>query len=320
VAVRRADGDAGLLREITEGLSSQPQATLPAKLLYDNRGSELFDRICQLPEYYPTRTEDALLGQVAGDVAARSECSELVELGCGLGRKTPTLLDAMTARHDGIRYVPFDVSRLAVDLCAEHLLRRYPRLTVQGVVGDFTRDLDAVPEGRRRLVALLGGTIGNFETPDLLRLMRDVARLLREDDYFLVAADLVKPKSLLHAAYNDAAGVTAEFSLNAIRRLRTEFGVWVSDAAFRHEAFFDEETSRIEMHARASTPALIEASAHGLRRLIMRGESIRTEISRKFTQDDIERLLGAAGMSVVAMYTTTPAYALALARPIRTAE
>jgi L-histidine N-alpha-methyltransferase len=303
--------------EVASGLRETPQARLPAKLLYDARGSELFDRICELPEYYPTRTERLLLERVSPDIAARSEARELVELGSGLARKTHLLLDALTARCADVRYVPFDVSVEALRQSSERILLRYPRVRLRGIVGDFTQNLEALPPGTSRLVALLGGTIGNLDGREMTAFLDSVARVLRPDDHFLLAADLLKPVDILHAAYNDAAGVTAAFNLNVIQRLHGELGFHLSEAAFRHEAFFDEETSRIEMHARLIAPTAVDGPAWGLRRTFQRGESIRTEISRKFTERDIEGLLGRAGLEVVALYVAQPGYALALARRAR---
>lgn len=315
VLVASRDDAETLRREIAAGLSSRPQATLPAKFLYDERGCALFDAICDTPEYYPTRTERALLARVAPDIARRTGARELVELGSGFARKTPVLLDALGAPNEPLRYVPFDVSEHVVTHVAHELIERYPQLSVRGVVGDFTRDLAAIPAGSRRLVAFLGGTIGNFDDEEARAFVREVARGLGPRDWFLLAADLVKPRPQLHAAYNDAQGLTASFSLNVLERLRRDFGARLDPAHFVHHAFFCEERSRIEIHARALRSTSVEIESLDVRRTFDAGDSIRTEISRKYSPGSLDALMRQAGLVIEALYVAHPPYALVLARP-----
>jgi L-histidine N-alpha-methyltransferase len=311
---RRKPGE--LQAEVRAGLTARPQAMLPAKLLYDAKGCELFDRICQLPEYYPTRTELALLERVAADVATRTGATELVELGSGHARKTHVLLQAIGAGSRRVRYVPFDVDAGVIRASAQRLMQRYPQLSVFGVVGEFDRDLKLIPTGRRRLVAFLGGTIGNFDESEAQAFLSTVADQLQPDDSFLMGADLVKDEWQLHAAYNDSEGVTAAFNLNMLARLEREFGLEIEQDAFVHDAFFSRERSRIEIHARVTRETSVRGRKLHLARHFDAGESIRTEISRKFTRDSLAAMLAAAGMRTEALYVADPPYALALCRRV----
>ncbi len=304
----------GLLSEVVRGLAGRPQATLPAKLLYDVRGCELFDQICDLPEYYPTRTERALLERVAPDIARRADADELVELGSGMARKTHVLLGAMGASDRSLTYLPFDVSAVAIRESAEHLTSRFPGLAVHGVVGDFTRDLHLIPEGSSRIIAFLGGTIGNLDDTAARLFLGKIARVMDTGDSFLLAADLVKPQRLLHAAYNDSAGITAAFNLNALVRLKRELGAELTESDFSHDAFFNEAESRIEIHARARRATRIAIGARGFERAFEAGESVCTEISRKFTPASLARLLASAGLLTEELYLDPIGYALVLAR------
>jgi L-histidine N-alpha-methyltransferase len=310
--------DAALRREVADGLNAPEQATLPAKLLYDDLGCDLFDRICELPEYYPTRTERALLQAVAGDIARRTQAHELVELGSGHARKTHVLLDALGARERPFRYLPFDVSPVVIRASAERLRQRYPRLSVHGVVGDFTRHLKSIPYGNRRIVAFLGGTIGNFDEEQARAFIGELARQLGPSDALLLAADLVKDRAQLHDAYNDRAGVTAAFNLNALTRLRRELQFQIEPADFVHDAFFSEARSRIEIHARARVQTRVHAPELRVDRTLKAGESIRTEISRKFTRPMLETMLAEARLQIEMLYEAPLPYALVLARRIDT--
>jgi L-histidine N-alpha-methyltransferase len=314
VHVASTGEDRTLAHEVQEGLRGSPP-TLPAKFLYDDAGCALFDRICRTPEYYPTRTELALLAEVAPAIARLTGAMELVELGSGMARKTHVLLDALGAGARPLRYLPFDVSAPAITDSAARLLERYPQLTVRGVVGDFTRDLPAVPRGRGRLVAFLGGTIGNLEEAEAVAFLKATTALLGDDGHLLLAADLVKDAARLHAAYNDAEGLTAAFNLNMVARLGREYGGTLQLADFVHDAFFDAGRSRIEMHARATVATRVTLPSLEVELSLRRGDSIRTEISRKFTPDGLRALLDAAGLELVRLDVAPVPYALALARP-----
>ena len=239
--------------DVLDGLT-KPFKELPPKHLYDARGAELFDRICELPEYYPTRTERSILDRYADPIARRTGMAELVELGSGTAAKTRVLLDAMDRAGTLWRYVPFDVAEQTVRDCAAALADEYPGLNIHGIVGDFERHLRTVPpphRGRPRVVAFLGGTIGNFPPGARRRFLRALAGLLSAGDYLLLGTDLVKDVDVLEAAYDDAAGVTAEFNRNVLHVLNRELDADFPTELFEHVAFFDPDHEWIEMRLRA---------------------------------------------------------------------
>lgn len=325
----RAEDERSLANDALDGLT-RPFKELPPKHLYDSRGSELFERICEQPEYYPTRTEQALLRERAGELVAESGAVELVELGSGATGKARVLLDAMAASAPGapLRYVPFDVSERVVGEAAEELAADYAGLSVHGVVGDFERHLRHVPArfggepggdcggAGARIVALLGGTIGNFPPGTRRRLLRKIARLLGPGDRLLLGTDLVKAPAIIEAAYNDAAGVTAEFNRNVLHVANRELGADFPVEAFEHVAFFDRRHEWVEMRLRASRPCSVWVQALGLRAEFAAGEELRTEISAKFTRRRLEADYGAAGLQLVEWVSDPDElFALTLAGP-----
>ncbi|HEY4280889.1 MAG TPA: L-histidine N(alpha)-methyltransferase [Conexibacter sp.] len=308
----------GLADDVLDGLT-RPFKELPPKHFYDERGCELFDAICELPEYYPTRAERSILEADAAAIVAETGASELVELGSGTAAKTRVLLDAMAAADTGLhRYIPLDVAETVVRASAEQLVDEYPGLRVHGVIGDFERHLDRIPgpqDGVGRIVALLGGTIGNFPPGSRRRLMRDIASLLGPEDHLLLGTDLVKDPAVIEAAYDDAAGVTAQFNRNVLTVLNRELDADFPVDAFDHIAFFDRRNEWIEMRLRAQRPASVLISDLGLRVEIAAGEEIRTEISAKFTRERIEQDYEAAGLRLVGWHTDKlDRFALSLAR------
>jgi L-histidine Nalpha-methyltransferase len=287
----------GLAEDALAGLSAAPKA-LPPKHFYDQRGSELFERITRLPEYYQTRTELRILRRVADGIVARHGVGELVELGSGASRKTATLLDAMRDAGLLVRYVPFDVCPEALLAAAGRLAEQYPGLEVHGVAGDFSRHLTAVP-GRGeapRLVAFLGGTIGNLEPAERAPFLATVAELLDEGDVLLVGTDLAGDPGRIRAAYDDAEGVTAQFNLNLLRVLNRELGADFDLDAFAHVAVYDPGPPWIEMRLRARSPQLVRVAALGLDVRFDAGEEMRTEISCKFTREAVEAMYAEAGL------------------------
>jgi L-histidine Nalpha-methyltransferase len=292
-----------LAEDVLDGLT-RPFKELPPKHFYDARGAELFDRICDLPEYYPTRAERAILEQSAEELARLTGAVELVELGSGTAAKTRVLLDALYAAGTLARYVPVDVTERMVRDCAEELAREYPGLRVHGVIGDFERHLDRVPPSAGpRIVAFLGGTIGNFPPGSRRRFLREIARLLGPEDYLLMGTDLVKDPDVLEAAYDDAQGVTAEFNRNVLRVLNRELQADFDPDDFEHVALFDRENEWIEMRLRARREHTtlvrdLELSVH-----FDAGEELRTEISAKFTPARVGRDLSAAGLRLVRWLT-----------------
>ncbi|MCW2954559.1 MAG: methyltransferase [Conexibacter sp.] len=318
----RLDGSAGsgLAEDVLDGLT-RPFKELPPKHLYDERGCELFDQICELPEYYPTRTERGILERDAERIVAGSQAAELVELGSGTAAKTRVLLDAMADAGLLRRYVPFDVAESVVRDSAEVLAGAYPGLEVHGVVGDFERHLDRIPApqahgAQPRIVALLGGTIGNFPPGSRRRLLRQIGALLGPDDALLLGTDLVKDPAVIEAAYDDAAGVTAAFNLNLLRVVNRELDADFPLEGFAHVAFFDRRNEWIEMRLRALRPCSVLVRALDLRVEFAAGEELRTEISAKFTRARIAADYAAAGLTLAGWHSDAEGrYALSLARP-----
>jgi L-histidine Nalpha-methyltransferase len=291
-----------LAEEVRDGLSRELKE-LPPKYFYDERGSQLFDMITTLPEYYPTRCEREILNRRAPEIVAATGAGELVELGSGTASKTRALLYAMAGAGTLRRYVPFDVDPSVVEACAAELTELYPGLAVHGVVGDFGHDLDRIPDGDGRLFAFLGGTIGNLYPPERAAFLERVADLMTDDDRLLIGTDLVKDRAVLEAAYNDSAGVTAEFNRNVLRVLNESLGADFDPAAFEHVAFFDEANSWIEMRLRSKGAQTVRIEGAALEVTFEDGEELRTEISAKFTRDAVDRELSSAGMRLDAFHT-----------------
>ncbi|HEX4033967.1 MAG TPA: L-histidine N(alpha)-methyltransferase [Solirubrobacteraceae bacterium] len=304
-----------LADDAREGFA-RPFKELPPKHLYDTRGAALFEQICELPEYYPTRLERSILERVAPDVIAATSAGELVELGSGSAAKTRLLLDAMAAAGTLRRFVAVDVTEQAVRDSAAELTQEYPGLEVHGLIGDFERHLDHLPPPREpRLLAFLGGTIGNFPPAARLRFLTSVAGLLRPADHLLLGTDLVKDRAVLEAAYDDSAGVTAEFNLNILHVLNRELGANFDPAAFTHIARFDEQEEWIEMRLRSDAAQEVELPAIELKVSFAEGEELRTEVSAKFTRERVQAELEAAGLELLAWHTDpSDWFALSLAR------
>ncbi|MEM9562393.1 MAG: L-histidine N(alpha)-methyltransferase [Actinomycetota bacterium] len=296
-----------LLADLREGLAL-PQPTIPPKWFYDERGSELFEAITRLPEYYPTEAERALLVANAGAIVGHGSTDTLVELGAGVSDKTTALLDALLAtdRDAGpttpIRRVAFDISADAIDEGKRRLLDRYPALVTEGVVGDLDRDLHRLPRRGRRLIALLGGTIGNYRPAARLALLRSLSGRLGSDDRLLIGMDLVKDPQTLVLAYDDAAGVTAEFNRNLIRVIARELAVDLEPAWFDHRAVWNAEASWIEMHLVANRRVEVEL-ADDLALRLDPGEHLLTEVSAKFTIDAARTELAAAGLVAAGLWS-----------------
>jgi L-histidine N-alpha-methyltransferase len=313
-----ARDERSLADDVLDGLT-RPFKEIPPKHFYDARGAELFDRICELPEYYPTRTERAILETCAEHVAALTGATELVELGSGTAAKTRLLLDAMEAAGALDRYVPVDVTESMVRTTAAALVREYPGLRVHGVVGDFERHLSHLPapEGPR-LFAFLGGTIGNFTPGSRRRFLRGLARALGDGDHLLLGTDLVKDPAVIEAAYNDSAGVTAEFNRNVLRVINRELRGDFDVDAFEHVAFFHPEREWIEMRLRAQGAQHVRIEELALAVRFDDGEEMRTEISAKFTPERLRHDLAAAGLDLVELLTDPEElFALSLSRPAR---
>jgi L-histidine N-alpha-methyltransferase len=306
-----------LADDALDGLT-QPLKQIPPKHLYDGRGAALFDQICELPEYYPTRTERAILERDVDAIIARSGAGELVELGSGSATKTRLVLDAMARAGVLARYVPVDIHEASVRESAEQLVGEYPGLAVHGLVGDFERHLDRLPAPvARRLVAFLGGTIGNFRPGSRRRFLRTTAALLMPDDRLLLGTDLVKDRAILVAAYDDAAGVTAEFNRNMLSVLNRELDANFDIEAFDHVVLYDERNDWIEMRLRARSPLHVTLREIDLAIEFEAGEDLLTEISAKLTRQRLEADLAAAGLELTDWFTDERGwFALSLARPL----
>jgi L-histidine N-alpha-methyltransferase len=297
-----ADLDAALRDDVRRGLTSTPK-DLPPKWFYDHRGSQLFDQITRLPEYYPTRREREILGREAATVARLTGADTLVELGSGTSEKTRLLLDAMAGVGTLRRIVAFDVSEPTLRDATGALAQEYPGTEVVGVVGDFDHHLDRVPDGGRRLVAFLGSTIGNLRPPERKRFLGDVAAGLAPGDALLLGTDLVKDRGRLEAAYDDAAGVTAEFNRNVLHVLNRELGASFEPERFDHVARFDEDEEWVELGLRARAAHAVEIPDPGLSVSLEEGELVRTEISAKFRRHGVEAELAGAGLDLTEWWT-----------------
>jgi L-histidine Nalpha-methyltransferase len=301
-----------MAEDVLFGLGRRPRS-LPPKYFYDAEGSRLFEEITRLPEYYLTRTEDALLDRLAPELMRTLAPRDVVELGSGFSLKTRRLLEARGG--GALRYTPVDVDETTVAASTERLLAEDPGLQVHAVVGDFERHLVHVPApSGRRLVLFLGSTIGNLDAPARHALLAQVRTLLRRGDRLLLGADLVKDRTVLEAAYNDAAGVTAAFNRNILRVITQSLGADFRPEAFRHHAWYNTAESRIEMHLVPQTPQTVRILSLGLTVRLEPSESIWTESSYKFTRAMVRGMLAAAGLRLDAWHTdANQRFALALA-------
>lgn len=294
---------AALEDDVRQGLLAPAgQKRLPPVWFYDDRGSALFDTITELPEYYPTRAERALLQAHAGDVASVAKAGTMVELGAGTCDKSRILIAALRAAGCLERYVPLDVSEATLRQAAGELATAFPGLAVHAVVGDFHRHLDRLPAGGRTLVAFLGGTIGNLRPEHRRRFLADLDCHLEAGDSLLLGTDLVKDPARLVAAYDDAAGVTADFNRNVLRVVNRELGGQLDPDGFAHVARWDPDHQWIEMRLRALGPQRSRLHAIDAEVTFEDGEELLTEISAKFTREQVEAELWEAGFVVDAMW------------------
>lgn len=291
-----------LRAEAREGLTASPKWLSP-KWFYDARGSELFEEITALPEYYPTRTERGLLAQYADEIAALTEPEILIELGSGSSEKTRLLLDAMTARGTLRTYVPQDVSVTALEGAAQQVGAEFPGIDVVGVVSDFTGSLHHLPGGGRRAVAFLGGTLGNLVPAERADFLSGIAAVLDPGENLILGVGLVIDPAVLVPAYDDAAGVTAQFNLNVLAVLNKQLGANFPVEDFRHVALWDAENQWIEMRLEALRELSVRIDDLDLEITFAAGEQLRTEISAKFTEDGIAAELASAGYGVRKVWT-----------------
>ena len=309
------DLERALRADVRTGLTTAPKELRPV-WFYDARGSALFEEITRLPEYYPTRSERAILEAHADDIARRSRADTLVELGSGSSDKTRLLLDALQRAGTLRRYVPVDVSVSALREAVGAISADYPDLVVHAVAGDFERHLDRVPDGGRRLTAFLGGTIGNFAPAQRATFLRTLRADLGDGDALLLGTDLVKSADRLVPAYDDAAGVTAAFNKNVLAVLNARLGADFDLDAFAHVARWDPQAEWIEMRLRSLRDQQVDLPALGLRVRFAAGEEMRTEISAKFRRETLTAELQGAGLDLRAWWTDPAGdFALSLSTP-----
>lgn len=302
--------------DVLAGLFSSHKQ-LPAKYFYDDRGSALFDQICDEPEYYPTRTEDALLERSAADIISRVEPAQIIEFGSGMSRKIRHLFNACSELECYPTYIPFDVCDDVMIKSGEALADQYTWLDVAPLSGDYTAGLGNVPTAEgNNLLMFLGGTIGNFAPAQGVAFLRELRELMNPGDQLLLGADRVKNPDVLHAAYNDVAGITAEFNLNLLEVLNRELDANFDNKNFSHYACYNPQDSQIEMYLICMQDQLVEFKSLDRNLEFSQGNAIRTEISRKFTRKTLEGLLIEAGFNVTSHYEAAAhPFSLVLAAP-----
>ena len=294
------NGDSDVIQGLTETLKS-----LPPRYFYDDRGSKLFEQICELPEYYPTRTETQILRQYGSEISQITGACELVELGSGSSTKTRLLLDAYEANAYPLRYVPIDVSAGILESSAQQLLFDYPSLQVHGLVGTYELALQQLTPTQlpTRMILFLGSTVGNLARQECDIFFSQITAALDVGEYFLLGVDLQKPKHLLEAAYNDSQGVTAEFNLNMLEHLNRRFQGNFDTQLFEHWAFYNDQLHQIEMHLRSLKAQTVRLETLDLTVQFEANETIRTEISRKFDLSIIQEELQAKGLKPTKVWT-----------------
>ncbi len=308
MSLEAANPQRNLAEDVIQGLSQNPKE-LPPKYFYDERGSYLFDRICEVPEYYPTRTEDALLNQYAQDIISITKPKTIFELGSGASRKTVHLLNACERESCFSTYQPLDVcGEILVD-AGQRLTRNYGWLDIEGLVGDYSAGLDffASVDGPG-LYVFLGSSIGNFAHTEAVSFLRKIRQSMSRSDFLLLGADRVKYTEVLNAAYNDSQGYTEAFNLNMLSVINRELGAEFEVDRFSHRAFFNKEQAQIEMHLQSNEEQKIAIDSLELTLEFDKGETIRTEISRKFTPESLAGLVDEAGFRVIKHYEPENGY------------
>ena len=300
--VEDSSEDIGL--DIVTGLT-QPQKRLPSKYFYDAHGSWLFERICGLPEYYLTRAELTILKQAASEIMAffSQDFGDLVELGSGSNRKIRILLDAANSLGlSRLRYVPVDISESALHEACEELLYLFQDLHIFGIIADFTRHLEVLPRGRK-LITFLGSTIGNFPRGERIKFLNRVAGIMNPEDRFVLGLDMLKPIEIIEAAYNDSQGVTSEFNKNILRNINRSLNADFNLADFEHLAVFVKEKERIEMHLRAKCQTTARIADLDLSIACRPGETIHTEICKKFSRENANKDFHEAGLTATRWFS-----------------
>ncbi len=290
--------------DVIAGLT-QEQKTIPCHYLYDDRGSEIFEQICDLPEYYPTRTEAQILRENGSAIAQMTGNCELIELGSGSSTKTRLLFDAYQALGHPLHYIPIDVSAGMLEASVKELLRDYSNLTIHGLVGTYEQALKHLPPASlsKRMVFFLGSSLGNFPPKQCQKIFREVKNALKIGDYFLLGLDLQKSKAILEPAYDDNQGVTAEFNYNLLDHLNRRFRGNFNRQYFQHWTFYNSELGQIETYLRSTRPQTVQLKALNLTVEFGEGETIHTEISRKFNLQQMQQELAKEGLNVLQTWT-----------------
>jgi L-histidine Nalpha-methyltransferase len=297
-----------MINDVSDSLLNPPRSLSP-KYFYDERGSELFDQICSTPEYYPTRTENTLLSKYAVDIISRTKPEQILELGSGYSVKTRRLFDACQHISHNCTYAPFDVCEEALIESAQKLSEEYQWLNLKPLLGDYHAGLGNLPVANgSHLYVFLGSTIGNFEHHEAKDFIDELYKVMRKGDHFLIGVDRVKESDVLHAAYNDAQGITAEFNLNVLRVLNRELNANFNIDEFTHSAIFNTDKDRIEMRLISKTEQEVQIDELGKSIQFGRDEEILTEISQKYTYTGIEEMLSAANFSITEHYEDENAY------------
>ena len=305
----------GMAADVRAGLTC-PFKELSPRYFYDERGSELFERITELPEYYPTRCERAILEGRSAEIVADAEPRTLIELGSGSAAKTRVLLDAMADAGCLETYCPVDISEEITRDTARRIAEEHDGIDVRGLVCDFELDLERMPVGGPRMIALLGGTIGNFAPQQRAGFLRRVCNLLGPEDTFLLGTDLVKDRETLEAAYDDSQGVTAEFNKNVLAVINRELGADFDLDLFEHRAYWDPENLWVDIRVRSVARQVVNVAALNLTVTFDAGEEMRTEISTKFAREGLAGIYAEAGLEMASWWTDPEGlYALSLARP-----
>ena len=287
--------DAALRRDVRDGLTQHPK-TLPPKWFYDAAGSDLFDQITRLPEYYPTRAEAQILAARAGEIATASGADTLVELGSGTSEKTRALLSALREQGSLRRFIPFDVDPSVLQLAGQAIQQEYPGVEINAVCGDFEEHLGKIPAVGRRLVAFLGSTLGNLTPGPRAEFLASVSEMMQPGDTLLLGTDLVKDVDRLVRAYDDSAGVTAQFNRNVLTVVNRELGADFDVPAYEHVAKWNADEERIEMWLRSTRPQRVHIAALNLDVDFADGEEMLTEVSCKFRRSGVDAELAAAGL------------------------
>ncbi|MEO1620007.1 MAG: L-histidine N(alpha)-methyltransferase [Cyanobacteria bacterium J06632_3] len=296
--------------DVIKGLSTAKQKTLPPKYFYDERGSQLFEQICELPEYYPTRTETGILKEFGDAIAQQTGPCEIVELGSGSSTKTRILLDAYRAAGYPLRYCPVDVSDTMLSETAHKLLQEYPKLSIHALASTYEPALEALPPKQlpARMIAFIGSTIGNLQPEECDRFFALIRRSLSVGDYFLLGLDLQKETSILEAAYNDSQGVTAAFNLNMLRHLNQRFEGNFDLDSFAHVAVYNTHKKQIEMYLESLKAQTVVLKALDFEVGFDKGDHILSEISRKFSVSEMMQNLSSHGIEVLKPFTDEKAW------------